>query len=1028
MGNPNLQQQPTKNVKNLSIKEFFTNRLMRTRSFEGGPHSPKDETSNWFDEFKARMTKKSQSNANKQPRNEDNNDETSSEYGEPSTKGKPSNQYNDSVPSVVKETCDNPYSKSTKVEEDLSDASIDDEHCQQPVKNNSELKLGNKKSRARKGILRDVSSPDRYPDFDTASIRTIFDRRDSRYLVNSPSHRGFFCWLTNFFRSIISLLFPFNYNLSWKLISITNFSFMVIVIGLANKTNPNIMNLGFLNGFICGILIAAVCFIILMLSFLVTILPRSRNTKLSPDKTNTTNENLVPEKLKHNVNLIDNNNTQQQLNDTTIDSQNENFTFFEELENECYYAGNEASLKDNLLDDDDYKGWMIEFIGDYELRNKSDIKLKLIYVKVENRVLQLCKPKNNHDPESTTFPTFIEKRTYDLNNVKRYSATLLLPKNVRNRQKWVWSKKYPIRLEFQEDSAIEQSSKQASESAKTIQLTLFAKSCREKEEWFRRFKRIVEDNKLASGGPEINLTKRASLQSQFSIDDESINLDLNRSSRCVSPNLSSIPSRKDLVQTSHSSNILNDLKRQQDSDGGEEYKSTSSPASLSRTKSCEALNQDNDPTSSPISDDTEKSNDCPDSKSYTEDHIADGSTLTQATAELFSRTIEYSNFLESRPNLIYKDYIERVIEAGLDAGPTSNWFNALIGRICFDVFSHNYWSLWFKKKIQRKLYRIRLPYFMETLTLTKIDLGKNAPQFLNVVSHSFDSFGLSIDFDMAYSGGLTMTFETKLNLLKIKADNSSSTLSATASSNSSACANTNTAPINTTNLSSSTLSATNNQSFQTGQQQTYQDLPQKENNPPSESSTENVINESHKSSLSSSASTKTSGESSQSDDSESDSSSDSSVDEADVDEISDWEDYGAEKTKQSILRFVDKIASSRYFQHATENRYIKKKLQDISNCPLVLIVQIQSLSGVLTLNVPPPQTDRIWYGFKPNPELTLKALPKMGDREVNLSHVTDWIERKLAEEFRKILVIPNMEDVVLPVLKSDHMIYVTTTK
>lgn len=95
---------------------------------------------------------------------------------------------------------------------------------------------------------------------------------------------------------------------------------------------------------------------------------------------------------------------------------------------------------------------------------------------------------------------------------------------------------------------------------------------------------------------------------------------------------------------------------------------------------------------------------------------------------------------------------------------------------------------------------------------------------------------------------------------------------------------------------------------------------------------------------------------------------------------------------------------------------------------MILVVKIESLTGVLTFNIPPPQTDRIWYGFRPNPELVLKAMPRMGDREVSLSHVTDWIERKLEEEFRKILVIPNMEDVVLPVLKSDHLLYVTPTK
>jgi len=61
------------------------------------------------------------------------------------------------------------------------------------------------------------------------------------------------------------------------------------------------------------------------------------------------------------------------------------------------------------------------------------------------------------------------------------------------------------------------------------------------------------------------------------------------------------------------------------------------------------------------------------------------------------------------------------------------------------------------------------------------------------------------------------------------------------------------------------------------------------------------------------------------------------------------------------LRFVDKIAKSKYFQKATENEYIKKKIEEMSNTPLLLAVEVQELSGTLAVNIPPPPTDRIWY-------------------------------------------------------------------
>ena len=65
-------------------------------------------------------------------------------------------------------------------------------------------------------------------------------------------------------------------------------------------------------------------------------------------------------------------------------------------------------------------------------------------------------------------------------------------------------------------------------------------------------------------------------------------------------------------------------------------------------------------------------------------------------------------------------------------------------------------------------------------------------------------------------------------------------------------------------------------------------------------------------------------------------------------------------TSRKILRFVDKIAKSKYFQKATENEYIKKKIEEVSNTPLLLTVEVQELTGTLTVNIPPPATDRVW--------------------------------------------------------------------
>ncbi|KAG8235986.1 hypothetical protein J437_LFUL015140 [Ladona fulva] len=121
-------------------------------------------------------------------------------------------------------------------------------------------------------------------------------------------------------------------------------------------------------------------------------------------------------------------------------------------------------------------------------------------------------------------------------------------------------------------------------------------------------------------------------------------------------------------------------------------------------------------------------------------------------------------------------------------------------------------------------------------------------------------------------------------------------------------------------------------------------------------------------------------------------------------------------TGKRILRMVDKIAASKYFQQATEYKYIKRAMEGVSNTRLILTVELRGVVGTLALNIPPPPSDRLWYGFRTNPRIWLSARPKLGERQVNISHVTDWIENKLCIELQKIFVLPNMDDLIIPVM------------
>ncbi|NXT05582.1 TEX2 protein, partial [Prunella fulvescens] len=288
------------------------------------------------------------------------------------------------------------------------------------------------------------------------------------------------------------------------------------------------------------------------------------------------------------------------------------------------------------------------------------------------------------------------------------------------------------------------------------------------------------------------------------------------------------------------------------------------------------------------------------------------------------------------------------------------WMNALVGRIFWDFLREQYWAEQVSNKIQKKLSKIKLPYFMNELTLTELDMGTSIPSVLSASNPTINERGLWVDMEVTYSGSLQMTLETKMNLSKLGKESSA------------------------------------------------------EESGPAEAGREGA-----RPRLILLA------------DSDAESSSAGSSDDEDVTSA---EPLGApgerlpppgteghvsgNSTSRRILRFVDKIAKSKYFQKATENEFIKKKMEEVSNTPLLLTVEVQELAGTLAVNIPPPPTDRVWYSFRVPPQLELKVRPKLGEREVTFLHVTEWIERKLKHEFQKILVMPNMDDLIIPIMRS----------
>ncbi|XP_005925465.1 testis-expressed protein 2 [Haplochromis burtoni] len=580
-----------------------------------------------------------------------------------------------------------------------------------------------------------------------------------------------------------------------------------------------------------------------------------------------------------------------------------------------------------------FKGWMNE-IHSYDPETYHATLTHSVYVRLEGSVLRLSKPNRNISRRATHNEpkpdvTYISQKIYDLTDSKIY----LMPQSLARKR--VWNKKYPICIELakQDDfmSKAQGERPEAGEEKSTVQsekvektdkgekaegsasaeepkkptfgggdltIYLFGRTGREKEEWFRRFLLASRMKSEGRGGSLPSICKNAFLPSH------------SRSSSFQSVGGLEADSR------SSSRGSLEELSQSQS-----RHRETTAALSCGSTAGL-------------------KQKMLLDYNVYMAKYVSPQVPPRSPTA-----TDSAGNSPDSSPQTTKK--LRRSSE---ETAEPEAWVNAFLGRIFWDFLGEKYWANVVSKKIQMKLSKIRLPYVMNELTLTELDMGFSIPKILRASKPSVDHQGLWFDLEVSYTGSFLMTLETKMNLARLGKEGE----------------------------------GLGEHGKDWSRPRTYCLA-----------------------------------------DSDEESSSAGSSDEEDPPELlSDKpvlpgaEGYVGGHRPSKIMRFVDKIAKSKYFQKATETEFIKKKMEEVSNTPLLLTVEVQECRGTLAVNIPPPPTDRIWYGFRSPPHLELKARPKLGEREVTLVHVTEWIEKKLDQEFQKIFVMPNMDDVWLPIMHS----------
>nr|XP_020638222.1 testis-expressed protein 2 isoform X2 [Pogona vitticeps] len=558
------------------------------------------------------------------------------------------------------------------------------------------------------------------------------------------------------------------------------------------------------------------------------------------------------------------------------------------------------------------KGWMNE-IHNYDPETYHATLTHSVYVRLEGSTLRLSKPNKNISRRATYNEakpdvTYVSQKIYDLTDSKIH----LVPKSLARKR--IWNKKYPIFIELgkQDDfMAKAQTDKESSEEKPPVEKTDPSNE---------------ESKKLSQDGAKSTIQKDQVLYLFGRTGREKEEW----FRRFVLASKLKSEGKKPISVCGNKPGFLPTHSRSNSQSGGLTHSRSSSKGSVE-----EILSQ---PKSKELATSTRQ-------KMLLDYNVYMAKCIPQEHASPIASPVHSAN---SSPTAMKK-----LPDAHDEEEEQEAWVNALLGRIFWDFLGEKYWSDMVSKKIQMKLSKIKLPYFMNELTLTELDMGIAVPRILQAYKPAVDYKGLWIDLEISYNGSFLMTLETKMNLTKLGKEPLGEALKV--------------GEIGREGPRAYCLADSDEESSSAGSSE--------EDDAPEATGSEKPL-------------------------------------------VPGAEGYVGGHRTSKIMRFVDKITKSKYFQKATETEFIKKKIEEVSNTPLLLTVEVQECKGTLAVNIPPPPTDRIWYGFRRPPYLELKARPKLGEREVTLVHVTEWIEKKLEQEFQKIFVMPNMDDVYIPLMHS----------
>uniref|UniRef100_A0A1I8MVA3 Uncharacterized protein n=1 Tax=Musca domestica TaxID=7370 RepID=A0A1I8MVA3_MUSDO len=498
-----------------------------------------------------------------------------------------------------------------------------------------------------------------------------------------------------------------------------------------------------------------------------------------------------------------------------------------------------------------------------------------------------------------------------------------------------------------------------------VRILLFARAAREKEDWYRRF--------VCASNGDVN-DQDLHLSNVKLIDDKGLQAAATRAAQMIinpKPRENSATSVKFTVPESQQSSSSITFNIDDNFDVPEKEEPV----------------ENEDDFVDVMADDSE---------------CIEGLLMTSGAARNDTDYIKFMSLYQHKRTVRHENELWKGIDQSLFLGPSGSvvWANVLAGRIIYSTLQNELILEKLQEILQKKLHSIKLPSFMEDVVIKNIDLGDKPPLMHRASQPLLDERGLWLDMDITYEGLCQITVTTKLNLLRLKRPARSSNYMG--DSNYAQMSN---SPQYSTLLNND-LAGTSGSGGGGGAGATG--VGGATSRDPNDDvmpldiplPTGSAIYDSDAESTGSSST-------------ESEGSITGSMGENpnSVNEGSTTNPGNARR----IFKFVDRIATSNFFQYATELSYVQKAMENMSTT-ITLGIDLHGLVGRVTVNMPPPPSDRVWLAFRAPPRLWLTARPTVGDKSVDWSIVTNVIEGKLCEAVNKYLVYPNMVDLTIPFL------------